>query len=403
MENFMDSVDISKMQLDNKTHNIEFLLKPRIFKQLAITANCLTDVSLAYVPWINHQATIKNPDDSTKIVNFIHPCAENNYSDLSFITSNNQYINFKACRVKTLEAIHMDGSLLTYAENTVNDSNFLVFYSLRLDECDKIVILSTAFYEFLCSHNDNKHVRYFNYTDILKFKNFGFKDYERALINLQKETLLDEEFEKNLILKRNSCVNTLYHICKSKQNKTEFNNKTHCRTHFGSQYSAFNLITGETRNFRDVIARNNFFKMKNINLTSNRNISKNCKTMDCISKGIHVESYSLNILDKSGWIICKYIADTDKFINYIQSILSETVNKSKRMMARISKILKNSKQNIILMMNLIHKSTVTLWNHLKEKLSYYRPYHLYKFISNNYELTVSYYLDKYPYMKKQMI
>jgi hypothetical protein len=399
----VNTTDISKMKLDNKSHNIEFLLRPKVFRQLAITADCLSDTNLAYVPWFYNQGVIKTSDDKTKIVEFIEPCAENNYSDLSFIDSSNKYINFKACRVKTLEAIHMDGSLLTYAENTINEYNFLVFYSLRLNESNKILVLSTKFYEFLCSHNDNKHVRYFNFNDISKFTNFGFKSNEMSLLDISNEKKLDDVSEKNLSIKRKACIETLIRICQAKKNNNDSVGKVFGRTHFGCQYSAFNLITGETRNFRDVVARNNFFKMKNIKLTSNRNISKNCKIMDNIFNNISVDSYSLNILDESGWIISKYIADTDKFINYIKSVLSETINKSKRMFARISKILSNSKQNLILMISIIHKTTITLWKHLKEKLSYYRPYHLYRYISDNLENSVSYYLEKYPYMKKQLI
>ena len=53
--------------------------------------------------------------------------AVNNYADLSFI-NNDTYINVKACRIKTFNAIPMDGNILTYAKNTISDSNFIVFY-----------------------------------------------------------------------------------------------------------------------------------------------------------------------------------------------------------------------------------------------------------------------------------
>ena len=79
------NVDISKLQLNNKMYNIEFLLKKEVFKNLCLVSNSITDISIAYVPWFNYVSTIEVSKNNFKDVCFLAPCAENNYADLSFI------------------------------------------------------------------------------------------------------------------------------------------------------------------------------------------------------------------------------------------------------------------------------------------------------------------------------
>ncbi len=370
MNENIKNVDISKLQLNNKLYNIEFLLKEQVFKNVCKVSNSITDTSIAYVPWFNYVSTIEVSKNNFKDVCFLAPCAENNYADLSFI-NNDKYINVKACRIKTFNAIPMDGNILTYAKNTISDSNFIVFYSINPLESDKIIIMTTNIYNFLVSHNNDKHILYFNAENINKVKKaFNFSDNQLNFINLSKDIILDECYEKNIYVKRVSCLKTVYKMkeMKNKSKKLNYN----IRTHFGNQYSAFNLISGEIRQFRDSIARNNFFESIGIKLADNHNIIKNCKNMTKIVNGELVESYRTNI-HESGWVICEYIADTIELINYVQKLVLIVKEKSKRLNERIKNILKQSKKNFILLTNSILKNIQKIKIEFKNNINYFRP------------------------------
>ena len=144
------------------------------------------------------------------------------------------------------------------------------------------------------------------------------------------------------------------------------------RTHHGNQYSAFNIVSGEIRQFRDAIARNNFFESIGIKLADNHNVIKNCKNMTKIVNEEEVETYRTNISD-DGWIICEYMADTVELINYIQTLISILNKKSKRLANRIKNILSSAKQNVILLTETIIKNVQKIKNDFKEKIVYYRP------------------------------
>ena len=364
------NVDISKLQLNNKMYNIEFLLKKEVFKNLCLVSNSITDTSIAYIPWFNYVSTIEVSKNNFKDVCFLAPCAENNYADLSFI-NNNMYINVKACRIKTFNAIPMDGNILTYAKNTISDSNFIVFYSINPLESDKIIIMTTNVYNFLVSHNNDKHILYFNAENINKIKKaFNFSDNQINCIDLTKDIILDESYEKNINIKRVSCTKTVYKMkeMKNKSKKLNYN----IRTHYGHQYSAFNIISGEIRQFRDTIARNNFFESIGIKLADNHNIIKNCKNMTKIINNEEVESYRTNI-HESGWVICEYIADTIELINYVQKLITIVKEKSKRLNERIKMILSMAKQNFILLTNTILQNVQKIKNKFRNTINYFRP------------------------------
>ena len=370
-----ENTDISKLKLNNKLYNIEFLMKKNIFKILCNISDNITDSSIAYIPWFNYTATIEISKNKFKDFCFLAPCVENNYADLSFI-NNEKYTNIKACRIKTFNAISMDGNLLTYNKDTINDSNFLVFYSINPLECNKVLIMNTYVYNFLVSNNNNEHIRYFNADDVNKIKKtFKFSDSQLNFIDYSKEILLSEPYEKNINIKRLSCLKTLYKI------KTSKNKNFNIKTHYGHQYSAFNLISGEIRQFRDAIARNNFFKSIGVKLSDNHNIIKNCKNMTKIVNGDNIESYRTNILD-NGWIICEYIADTIELIKYIKKLIDILNLKSKKLANRIKKILSKTKQEFTLTVKNIIKTTEKIKINLKNKFIYFRPLRLLNYVTN---------------------
>ena len=155
---------------------------------------------------------------------------------------------------------------------------------------------------------------------------------------------------------------------KNKSKKLNYN----IRTHYGNQYSAFNIISGEIRQFRDTIARNNFFESIGIKLADNHNIIKNCKNMTKIVNNEEIESYRTNI-HESGWIICEYIADTIELINYVQKLITIVKEKSKRLNERIKTILSMAKQNFILLTNTILQNVKKVKNEFRDTINYFRP------------------------------
>lgn len=369
--------DISNLKLNNKLYNIEFLLKENVFKHICNITKMYSDTSVAYIPWFNQDASVEIKN-KVQDFHFSAPCRNNNYADLSFII-NNKYINVKACRIKTFEAISMDGNILTYEKDTINDSNFIVFYSINPLESDKILIMTTNVYNFLVSNNSDEHIRFFNVKYVEKLKKaFNFTDSQLNFINYSENFSLEECYEKNISIKRSFCIKTLYKMKYAKKNSKKLNYNV--RTHFGKQYSAFNLISGEIRQFRDAIARNNFFSSIGVKLSDNHNIIKNCKSMSKIVNGEDVDSYRTNILE-NGWVICEYIADHVKLVKFVETLILILNSKSKKLADRIKKILSKSKKKIIVLTNKIIKSVQKLKFNLKDKLVYYRPFQQLEYIT----------------------
>lgn len=379
-------IDISKLKLDNKIHNIEFLLKDNIFEILALKSYSCTDLSQAYIPWVN----------SNESSPYIEPCQENNYADLSFI-NNGTYYNFKACRIKSFKAIPMDGNILTYADNTINHNNFIVFYSIKPNEADKILVIDTETYDFLVSQNQYPKIKYFDCDYIEKIRKvFGLKEEWISLIDYTQEKKIEDEYEKNIRIKKIHCLITLNKIKKYKaenKNKLIWN-----RTHYGNQYSAFNVLTGEMRQFRDCKARNNFFKSRNIKLPNDHVINRNCKNMDKIVKNKKSDNYKVN-LNKNGWIITSYIADHKKLANFIMELIIILHNKSHKLAKRIKEMGIKSKKNILIIVNSAYHKIKKLKQKLNKIIKYPRPLSLFEYVTQNQNLNINNYLLKHSYVK----
>ena len=59
--------------------------------------------------------------------------------------------------------------------------------------------MTTNVYNFLVSHNNDKHILYFNTDYVSKLKKaFGFSDSQLNFIDYKKELKLDESYKKNI-------------------------------------------------------------------------------------------------------------------------------------------------------------------------------------------------------------
>ena len=381
-----NDIDISKIQLDNKMHNVEFLLKSSIFKILAQSCYSITDMSQAYVPWISNESSP-----------YVQPCAENNYADLSFINCG-EYYNIKACRIKTFKAIPMDGNILTYAENTINHRNFIVFYSINPNEANKIFLIDTDTYNFLTSRNSLSKIRYFDVDNLERLRqNFGLKKEWISFIDYTQENMMEDAYEKNVEIKRIHCLNTLIKMQKYKESN---NNKIiwH-KTHYGKQYSAYNIITKEIRQFRDCQARNNFFKSIGIKLPNNHIITRNCKNMNRIITEKKSDSYKINLHD--GWVIMDYIPSHEKLIDCVKELIITVYNKSKRVAEKIKNFMSKCKENFVFMTNTATIRIRKMKNRLKKNLEYIRPLSLYNFITKSENVNMNLYFERHDYLKRQ--
>lgn len=388
-----NNIDVSKIQLNNKLNNIEFLIKPTVFKNLMKLTNCCTDTSIAYIPCVDYITSFNLSDTECKNFHFYAPCRENNYADLSFINSENKYFNIKACRVKSLNCINLDGNLLTYADDTINDNNFFVFYSIHPSELNKIVIMSTKIYDFLTSYNNDEHILYFNYKYINKIKKaFNFSDSEISIIDLSEKINFDNSEEINFKIKQSYCLKTLNGLKKSQCNKNY-----NVRTHYGYQYTAFNITNGQIRQFRDAIARNNFFKSQNINL-NNHNIIRNCKNMDSIVNN-DSSSYKINLLN-NGWIICNYIPNPLDLLKFIQNLIIKIKINSVRIFNKIKKILLKNKTKIVFLINLLKNKIKKSFLKIKNNICYFRPLSLLNYVISTNEINAEIYFKLNPMIKK---
>ncbi len=362
-----EEIEISKLKINNKLKNVQFLLKKEVFERMCVMSDSCSDLSMAYVPWMGKIATIKKSDGKKEDVCFLEPCAENNYADISFFDGT-KYKNFKACRVRTLESVSMDGSLLTYSKGTISDSNFFVFYSVIPSEMGKILIMTAKTYEFLTSNNFDKHVRMFNINDVDKVKKaFNLSDRQMISIDFSKEFTMREDERKNASDKRNACLKTLALMKKIDERKPCPN----LRTHYGLQYSAFNLMSGEIRQFRDAVARNNFFDSLNTKLSDNHNILLNCKNMRKIVDGDKVESFRANIFE-NGWVVCEYIADIVELAKFVKSLVMKLLEKSKRTAKKLRDIFSKAKKNFFNIVNKIIDTTIKMKFNLRKKFSFAR-------------------------------
>lgn len=391
------NTDISKIKTNNKIYNISFLMKKNVFKRLCLYTNSITDTSFAYIPYADYERTFTDSNGNKMYVNFSSPNEENNYADLSFIINKDIY-NVKACRIKTFDCISMDGSLLTYAKNTISDKNLFVFYSINPNEADHILMMSAKVYNMFTEMNYDEHFLHFNAKYCDKLRNvFKLDENELCYVNYNDEIEIDESCETNINIKRNYCLTTLNLIKrKSEESKLKMNNK---RTHFGKQYSAINITNGNIRQFRDVRARNKFFESINCKLACDRSVAENCENMNKIVMNEKIENYRTNIM-KNGWIICDYISDLSKLTEFINTLIIKVCEKSKRLCSRIEQIKKSAEKNIFLIINTIKHKTNEMREKVKNKLSYFRPLNLFESVIYNNEWNKESYYQKHPYMKK---
>lgn len=356
--------------LNNKNANVNFLMKPSVFEHLMYFTQSMTDNSFAYINSMNLITTFKSKDNKIHAIIFQEPDSSNNYADLS-IGYENRQIHFKACRVKSLSMIPMDGSLITWDKNAINDNTYLVFYSLNPNDMGKIAIMSTNIYSKFSMNNIKIKSRYFD-SYMINELNKLIPCNMMSLIDYSIPVEINEFEEKNIITKYKHCYKSLIAI-----NNDETLLLKH-RTHYGKRYTAYNFITGEIKTFRDCLARNNFFKGIGIKLADNHIINRNCHNMDdVVLEGKKLEKYQMNVFEKTGWIIMNYMSDEKEIKKYVQKLLHILTEVSKKWKSRLYNLIEKADKLIEESLKKLEK----FMNEIMKKISSYRPINLYHYIA----------------------
>lgn len=386
LSNLNSNKDIGKQKINNKLKNINFLMKPNVFTNLLVHVHATTDNSMAYIPTMSRDVEI-NKNNFT----YFEPNESNNYADL--IIKNHLNYGFKAVRVKSLHAIDMNGSHITWDLCCINNFNFLVFYSINPNEVGKIIIIDTKTYaDFIIKFNNMCPILDIDILAKIKQK-FSISDECMKIIDYSKEVELNDVEETNILLKYSSCCNTLNHLNK---NALVYTNK---KTHIGHQYIAYNFKDGRKIIFRDAHARNNFFNWNtNVKLADNHVITRNCKNQTKIVKGCEdeLEKLQMNIYENEGWIITSYIGDDEKFKEYILTLVHK--------LCILSDVWKRRLFNLLETIDKVMEKISTLILKIKERIKYYiyyfRPLNLLDYVTHTFEVNMKNYFSKHVYMQK---
>ena len=132
--------------------------------------------------------------------------------------------------------------------------------------------------------------------------------------------------------------------------------KAFTRTHYGNQYTAFNLTKGKIYNFRDACALKGFCTRYNITDTKMEEISKKCRYQEDMINGETPDRYSVNLYTDTNneeWILLKRQADSDsdidsnfELVDKIKKILWVLYENSPRWSKRLRSKLKVFLSNI---------------------------------------------------------
>lgn len=386
--------DISMQVINNKLKNINFLLKDNVFTHLLNHINAITDRSIAYIPVTYRESDVYD-EKSGRIsytIKYDEPNEYNNYADLIVQISLYKDIGFKAVRVKSLSAINIDGSHITWNLECINDDNYLVFYSTNPNEMGKMIIMTTRAYVTMVMKNNLYQVSCFNSDKIEAFKKvFNLNEKQLKEINYIEKPNLPVSNLINKNLKHFSCISALE---KLNENPLFFMKK---KTHFGKHYMAYNLYDGQKIVFRDAHARNNFFNNQlKIKLPCDHDIIRNCKVQDKIAKGLEVETCQTNIYSENGWIITSYIPNEDEFRFFIHSLITELINRSAMWKNKLLKVMDKIKFTL----SKVIDKVIEIKEKLKDKLCYFRPLHLLDYICCTDNVHMWNYFLEHSYMNK---
>ena len=381
--------DISKLKINNKLKNLNFITKYNVFSHLLFHVNAITDISKAYIPIKYNKASIINSDGKSEVFEFLPSNESNNYADLII---RNGYLNysFKVVRVKSLSAIPMDGSHITWNISGINDNTFLVFYSINPNDMGKILLMSTKIYADVFVNYNYANSYYFdsNKTELYKDK-LKISDKSLKLIDYSKD--IDSEYTMNVNIKYNACIKTLNELNK---NSSALIYK---KTHFGKRYTAYNFKSGKLLHFRDCNARNNYFNWNTkIKLTDNHNINRNCKNQDLLVSGNNIDKFRMNIFENDGWIIMSYIPNIENIKDYIQTLFNKLITLSVKWKNRLKNIIKNINE----LLKKSHENLKKFKEKIKDSVNYFRPLHLLNYITCTNNVTIDNYYKQHSFMKK---
>ena len=384
--------DISRLKINNKLKNLNFITKYNVFSHLLNFVGATTDTSKAYIPIKYNKTVITNSDGKSEIFEFLPPDESNNYADL-IVKNGFINFNFKTIRVKSLTAIPMDGSHITWDICGINNDNYLVFYSINPNDVGNIIIMSTKTYVNTFVKNNNKIGAYYlNGYNLDKYKTkLHLSDRELLFIDYSKEIVLPNGGNTNINIKYQACYKTVMELNK---NPLSLTNK---KTHFGKKYTVYNFKNGNILVFRDCYARNNFFKWNTkIQLADNHNINRNCKNQDLLVNGDDVDKYRMNIFENDGWIIMNYIPNIEQIKEYVQTLFHKLVafsvtwkNRLQNLLKSIDNLLENSYQKF-----------KDFNEKMKKHINYFRPLHLLNYVTCTNNVDINNYFDKYKFMKQ---
>ena len=396
IQNYLESLnsnkDISNQKINNKLKNLNFITKYNVFSHIINFVGATTDNSKAYIPIKYNKASIINSDGKSEIFEFLSPNESNNYADL-IIKNGFINFNFKTVRVKSLSAIPMDGSHITWDICGINNTNYLVFYSTNPNDMGKIVIMTTKTYVETFVKNNNKINAYYlnGYNiDVYKTK-LHLSDNNISLIDYSQDVVVPKDAITNINIKYHACYKTVMELNK---NPLSMMNR---KTHFGKKYTVYNFKSGNILVFRDCYARNNFFTWNTkIKLADNHNINRNCKNQDLLVNGDDVDKLRMNIFEDDGWIIMNYIPNIEKIKEYVQTLLHKLVAFSVTWKNRLQHLLKSIDNVLEKFNNIIKKFN----EYMNKQINYFRPLHLLNYITCTNNVDMYNYYNKHLYMKK---
>lgn len=370
---FNDSDKFNKKpRLNNKFYNLKFITNKYRFSAIAKHLMITSDEFMAYILMPNY----KKENFNSSNIPFETPNTSNNYNDLGFLYNGTPYGGIKVCRVKTLKNIFMDGSHTT---NMCNPNiNYLLFYSLIPSESDKMVLMKLSAYNSIVSLNSIDKLRYFDYTKTKKYKEIlGLNDKELYTFeNIFSQKNTEEMTENELIEYAN--IERKYFALQKTMSYLKNNIAWYPKTHFGNQYSAYNIKTHQLLNFRDAQSRDAFL-MTNLNIIPNDSqLRNNCKNMDKIVIGESVNDFQANVYEKSGWIILHYIPNVEELLLYVKKLIINLHKYSSKWAKRLEKEISNIKDIIINKIELALKEVYEMRNRCFNYFSFRRPLSLFR-------------------------
>ena len=361
----------------NKLINQHFLCDIDVFPYIMDYFNTTSDMSFAYIPLKRgYEKTFYRDENNHKTTKkytmyFKGKDETNGFADLGigFLdpTIENKYV--KAVHINSLHKFSLDSNLFTFCEDTKN--LYYVIYSdieYKYAENNKkfVIIPAETLYSFFMMLNMKTECQI---VDLITMENIlkVLGDYRIITVDEKFLESFDNGSQLNIEIKREHCLETL--------NKTWYNSldggEAFTRTHYGYQYSAFNLSQGKIISFRDSVAMIGFCKKFELTDLESKEIARKCRYQEDMADDKTPNCYSANIYtDKNNedWIIIsrnkneKEINDNFTIAEKIKKILITLYKNSARWTKRLNSKLKVFLSNIDKFIKYLKKSFIKVMN-----------------------------------------